>query len=85
MGYNASMTTPAAAREIAEAYLAAERPWSVLSELLEDDQGYFVREDLKPGHQWPLGPGALFIDKASGTPEVVAWGEAFARINAMAG
>ena len=45
--------TPAQARQLADAYLAENRPWSVVAELLEDSQDYFVAEELKPGFEFP--------------------------------
>lgn len=83
MGYTASMITPAAARQLAEDYLTDMRPWAVVGELLEDTQDYFVKEELKPGQQWPLGPGALLIDKETGELRVEPWGVAHDQIDAM--
>jgi hypothetical protein len=71
------------ALQLAREYVTEERPWSTMAELLEGDEDYFVREELRPGWQWPLGPGPLFIAKATGEVRVEAFGDVIEKIGRM--
>lgn len=77
------MTTPEAARELADAYVAEERPWAVVAELWEDDELFYVREELKPQRQWPLGPGAILISKTTGELRSEPWGAVIDQVEQM--
>lgn len=82
LGYTAGMT-PEAARQLAETYMAEDRPWAVVGQLLQDDNDYYVMEELKPGRQWPLGPGAILISKTTGELHTEPWGAVIDRIDTM--
>ena len=71
---------PDAALAIAKAFVAAERSWATVTGLLEDTTDYFVV--LKAEH-YPLGPGPLFISKATGQVWSDAYGHVLDKIDAM--
>lgn len=60
--------------------MAENRPWAALVGLLEDDTDYHIQEKAKPGLEYPLGPAALFISKATGEVWEDAWGNVIARV-----
>lgn len=72
------MTTPEAALDTARRYVAEERGYYChVAGLLEDESDYYILLALnEPDVGWPLGPGPLFISKATGK----VWGDAFGNV-----
>lgn len=72
------MTTPEQALDAARRYVAEERSYYChVTGLLEDDSDYYVLLALNdPRLDWPLGPGPLFVSKATGD----VWGDAFGNV-----
>lgn len=70
--------------QIAEAYVAKERPYARVVKLWEDERDYFVETELiNPDELWPDGPGAMFISKSTGSLRTEPWGVWNDRIDAM--
>jgi hypothetical protein len=71
------VTTPEQALDAARRYVAEERGYCHVAGLLEDESDYYIRLELNdPRMQWPLGPGPLFVSKATGE----VWGDAFGNV-----
>jgi hypothetical protein len=66
------------------AYMAMDRRYCQVDELWEDEQDYFATTELVPPHiSWPLGPGFVFVSKATGELWQAAPGEVLDKIDAM--
>lgn len=59
--------------DAARAYVAEHQWWCQAVGLLEDDTDYFAMTELLPGMEWPLGPGPVFVSKATGE----VWSDAY--------
>lgn len=77
------MITPEEALQLVRDYVAEEQPWSVVVGLLDDDEDYLARQELRPGWQWPLGPGPVFVAKTTGAVWSAAYGEVLDKIESM--
>lgn len=70
------MITPDQALQAFEAYVNENQPYCHVEGLLEDETDYFVLLALDPGMEWLLGPGPIFLSKATGK----VWGEAYGNV-----
>ena len=79
------MTTPEQALDAARWYVAEERGYYChVVGLLEDDSDYFVVLELNdPRLDWPLGPGPIFVSKATGELWSDAYGNVLDKIDGM--
>ncbi len=78
------MTTPEAALEAARRYVAEHRTGCHVTGLLEDESDYFAVLELNdPRVDWPLGPGPVFIAKATGEVWSDAYGNVLDKIDGM--
>lgn len=71
------MTTTGKALETARAYVTQNRSGCHVVELLEDEKDYYVQLALDdPKGAWPLGPGPIFVTKATGK----LWSDAYGNV-----
>ncbi len=75
--------TPEAALEAARRYVADNRTGVHVERLLEDESDYFAVLELDPGMQWSLGPGPVFVAKATGEVWSDAYGNVLDKIDGM--
>jgi hypothetical protein len=69
---------------VAEDYVRDHRPEARVNGVLEDAEDYFVQLRLAPGHtEWIMGPGPIFISKATGTVWSDAYGNVLDKIDGM--
>lgn len=70
--------------DAARAYVAEEQPWCHVVRLLEDATDYLAVLELNEGEpEWPLGPGPVFVSKATGEVWSDAYGAVSDKIEAM--
>lgn len=79
------MTAPEDALKAARSYVSKNRGhYCHVVGLLEDEWDYFVQTELNdPDGQWPLGPAAILISKATGKLYDEAWGNVIDRVDSM--
>lgn len=78
------MTTPEDALQAARRFVAQNRPGCHVEGLLEDDRDYLALLELDdPDGAWPLGPGPVFVSKASGMVWTDAYGNVLDKIDGM--
>ena len=78
------MTTPEAAFETARRYVAGHRTECHVAGLLEDELDCFAVLELKsPDGLWSLGPGPVFVSKATGELWSDAYGNVLDKIDVM--
>lgn len=78
------MTKPEETLRTARAFVAENRPSCRVERLLEDGMDYFVQLSLNdPNGGWPLGPGRLFVTKATGELWSDAYGNVLGKIAQM--
>lgn len=77
------MTSREAALQAVRAYVAQERPYCHVTGLVEDESDFLAELALNPGMQWPVGPGPLFVSKATGEVWSDAYGAVMEKIGRM--
>lgn len=78
------MTTPEQALQAARRFVAQNRTGCHVEGLLEDERDYLALLALNdPSGAWPLGPGPVFVSKASGRVWSDAYGNVVEKIDGM--
>jgi len=78
------VTTAEDALQAARAFVAQNRPGCHVDGLLQDERDYLALLELDdPDGGWPLGPGPVFVSKASGKVWSDAYGNVVDKIEAM--
>lgn len=69
--------------EIAQEYVARERPYCHAVGLIDLGDDYLVATELNdPRDEWPLGPAALLIAKSTNEVRDECWGDVIPRLPA---